>query len=345
MSSLSPTRDSPRAAELLRKARSQFTFTSEEKKTLKRAQQQHVLVDGYIEKQRREIVADCSCSDISSDHNIIFLLLILEKVLCAISLHISLHCSLVASRRRPNWFRYESYCSCWPETRNILILNVSIWPRTNDRTQEVCKYRLWYLKLVAGPFTIAVVLVGTMYPSTAERDPVLCCCSCTAAQNNITSINGHHSIYWYSIANVFRAFRPSSDKHFTCLCAPVSIGCCWAAKWESIWSTWPGGGGGAYKIRPKSVSRGHTHNIQKWNEIAGLWCPPFDSFIHSWSPFTAINSPAKLLSLSQSVGCCGGCSADLIPAPDDRWPNEWNPSPQVTWFPLYCLPCELDLRT
>lgn len=89
----------------------------------------------------------------------------------------------------------------------------------NERTQEVCKYRLWYLKLVAGPFTIAVVLVGTMYPSTLERDPVLCCCSCTAVQNNITSINGHHSIYWYSIANVFRAFRPSSDKHFTCLCA------------------------------------------------------------------------------------------------------------------------------
>lgn len=136
VSSLSPTRDLPRAAELLRKARSQFTFTSEEKKTFKRAQQQHVLVDGYIEKQRREIVADCSCADISSDHNIIFLLLILEKVLCAISLHISLHCSLVASRRRPNWFRYESYCSCWPETRNILILNVSIWPRTNERKKS-----------------------------------------------------------------------------------------------------------------------------------------------------------------------------------------------------------------
>lgn len=136
MSSLSPTRDSPRAAELLRKARSQFTFTSEEKKTFKRAQQQHVLVDGYIEKQRRGIVADCSCADISSDHNIIFLLLILEKVLCAISLHISLHCSFVASRRRPNWFRYESYCSCWPETRNILILNVSIWPRTNERKKS-----------------------------------------------------------------------------------------------------------------------------------------------------------------------------------------------------------------
>lgn len=100
----------------------------------------------------------------------------------------------------------------------------------NERTQEVCKYRLWYLKLVAGPFTIAVVLVGTMYPSTLEREIQFYAVALVPQFRTILPVLMATTRYIGTRSQT--SFVPFA-RHLISISrvsVPVSLGCCGAAK-------------------------------------------------------------------------------------------------------------------